>query len=69
MVDINQENRVCMFYIINRLHGIINRLHGIITNTNNEVCKDTTEFYNELVYNLGVNTLRNHNNPKEENNG
>jgi len=51
-----------MFYIINRLHGII-------TNTNNEVCKDTTEFYNELVYNLGVNTLRNHNNPKEDNNG
>jgi len=62
MVDINTENRVCMFYIINRLHGII-------TNTNNEVCKDTTEFYNELVYNLGVNTLRNHNNPKEDTNG
>ena len=62
MVDINNENRVCMFYIINRLHGII-------TNTNNEVCKDTTEFYNELVYNLGVNTLRKHNNPKEDNNG
>jgi len=62
MVDINNEYRVCMFYIINRLHGII-------TNTNNEVCKDTTEFYNELVYNLGVNTLRNHNNPKEDNNG
>jgi len=62
MVDINTENRVCMFYIINRLHGII-------TNTNNEVCKDTTEFYNELVYNLGVNTLRNHNTPKEDTNG
>ena len=47
----NQDNRVCMFYVINRLQEIINK---------DDECKGTTEFYNELVFNLGINTLRNH---------
>lgn len=53
----NQDNRVCMFYVINRLQEII---------TVDDECKGTTEFYNELVFNLGINTLRNHKNDWED---
>ena len=53
----NQDNRVCMFYVINRLQEIINK---------DDECKGTTEFYNELVFNLGINTLRNHKNDWED---
>jgi len=49
--------RVCMFYVINRLQDIINK---------DDKCKGTTEFYNELVFNLGINTLRNHKNDWED---
>jgi len=62
MVDINTENRVCMFYVINRLNQILTKSEG---STANEV----SQFYNELVFNLGVNTVRNYNSPKGENNG
>jgi hypothetical protein len=61
MVDINTENRVCMFYVINRLNQIL-------TKSENSVGSEVAEFYNELVFNLGVNTVRNYNNPKGENN-
>ena len=53
----NQDNRVCMFYVINRLQDIINK---------DDKCKGTTEFYNELVFNLGINTIRNHKNDWED---
>jgi hypothetical protein len=53
----NEDNRVCMFYVINRLQEIINK---------DDECKGTTEFYNELVFNLGINTLRNHRNDWED---
>ena len=62
MVDINTENRVCMFYVINRLNQIL-------TKSESSTASELSQFYNELVFNLGVNTIRNHNNPKEENNG
>lgn len=62
MVDINTENRVCMFYVINRLNQIL-------TKSESSVSSEVAEFCNELVFNLGVNTVRNYNNPKEENNG
>jgi len=52
----NEDNRVCMFYVINRLQEIINK---------DDECKGTTEFYNQLVFNLGINTLRNHRNDWE----
>ena len=61
MMDINTENRVCMFYVINRLNQILTK--------SDDPPNDITQFYNELVFNLGVNTVRNHNNPKEDNNG
>ena len=68
MMDINTENRVCMFYVINRLNEILTKASQN-DSTEGSVGSDVSEFYNELVFNLGVNTIRNHNNPKEENNG
>jgi len=58
--DIQLDNKVCLFYIINELKDII-------TEPNVEdVEKRLTDFHNTLVFNLGVNALHNHKNDWED---
>ena len=54
------NNTVCMFYVITELKDIIKE------NDDDKKLGILTEFYNTLVFNLGVNTLNNHNNDWEE---
>lgn len=58
--DIKLDNKVCLFYLINRLKEII-------TEPNVEdVEKHLTDFHNELIFNLGINALHNHKNEWED---
>lgn len=58
--DIQLDNKVCLFYIINELKDII-------TEPNVEdVEKRLTDFHNTLVFNLGINALHNHKNDWED---
>ena len=58
--DIQLDNKVCLFYIINELKDII-------TEPNVEdVEKRLTDFHNELIFNLGINALHNHKNDWED---
>ena len=52
------DNRVCMFYVITELKDILTR-------DDEQKMIMITEFYNTLVFNLGVNALNNHNNDWE----
>jgi len=54
------NNTVCMFYVITELKDIIKE------NDDDTKLVLLTEFYNTLVFNLGVNALNNHNNDWEE---
>jgi len=59
--DIQLDNKVCLFYIINELKDII-------TEPNVEdVEKRLTDFHNTLIFNLGINALHNHKNDWEDN--
>ena len=49
-----QDNRVCMFYIAERLNDILEIKDG------KKAHKEIYEFYQEMVHNLGVNALHNH---------
>ena len=53
------DNRVCMFYVITELKDILTR-------DDEQKITMITEFYNTLVFNLGVNALNNHNNDWEK---
>jgi hypothetical protein len=53
------DNKVCMFYVITELKDILTR-------DDEQKMIMITEFYNTLVFNLGVNTLNNHNNDWEK---
>ena len=53
------DNRVCMFYVITELKDILTR-------DDEQKMTMITEFYNTLVFNLGVNALNNHNNDWEK---
>ena len=58
--DIQLDNKVCLFYIINELKDII-------TEPNVEdVEKRLTDFHNGLIFNLGINALHNHKNDWED---
>ena len=52
------DNKVCMFYVITELKDILTR-------DDEQKMIMITEFYNTLVFNLGVNALNNHNNDWE----
>ena len=56
----NQDNRVCMFYVIKQLQDMIKE------NDDRQKIIQLTEFYNQLVFNLGINTFRNHENDWED---
>ena len=49
-----QDNRVCMFYITDRLQEILK------VNDGKKAHKAVYEFYNEMLHNIGVNALNNH---------
>ena len=53
------DNRVCMFYVITELKDILTE------KDDQQKMIMLTEFYNTLVFNLGVNALNNHNNDWE----
>ena len=56
MKNIEQDNRVCIYYITDKLQ----RLSEI--KSNKELRKEVEEFKEEMTYNLGINALHNHNN-------
>ena len=56
----NQDNRVCMFYVINQLKDMVTE------NDDQQKIIQLTEFYNQLIFNLGVNALHNHKNDWED---
>ena len=53
------DNKVCMFYVITELKDILTE------KDDQQKMIMLTEFYNTLVFNLGVNALNNHNNDWE----
>ena len=54
------DNKVCMFYVITELKDIVTE------KDDEQKMIMITEFYNTLVFNLGVNALNNHNNDWEK---
>lgn len=50
-----QDNRICMFYVADRLSDILELKDG------KKAHKELSIFYEEMIYNLGVNSLHNHN--------
>jgi len=57
---IEEDNRVCMFYVIERLDSIMEDCD--ISSNNKELHDMKTQlrkFRDELVYNLGINSLNN----------
>ena len=53
-----QDNRICLFYITERLSELTE------IKSDKELRKKLEEFKNECVHNLGVNSLHNHKNQK-----
>ena len=60
LISPHNNNTVCMFYVITELKDIVTE------KDDEQKMIMITEFYNTLVFNLGVNTLNNHNNDWEE---
>ena len=53
-----QENRICSFYVTDRLLEILE-----LEDTNQKkLLKSLNEFKDEMIHNLGINALHNHNN-------
>jgi len=57
--DIQLDNKVCMFYVINQLKDMVTE------NDDQQKIIRLTEFYNQLIFNLGINALHNHKNEWE----
>ena len=55
MQNTEQDNRVCIYYITNKLQ----RLSEV--KLDKELRKEVEEFREEMIYNLGINSLHNHN--------
>ena len=58
--DIQLDNRVCMFYVINQLKDMVTE------KDDEQKIIQLTEFYNQLIFNLGINALHNHKNDWED---
>ena len=59
--DVVEEDRVCMFYVIDKITGILENDEEVGSNYHANSMKIQLEkFKDELIYNLGVNTLNNH---------
>ena len=48
-----QDSRVCMYYIADKLNRILSE-------PKKEMEKALKEFHEEMVYNLGINSMHNH---------
>ena len=48
-----QDNRICMFYVTERLNDILEIKDG------KKAHKEIYEFYQEMLHNLGINALHN----------
>ena len=60
LISPHNNNTVCMFYVITELKDIVTE------KDDEQKMIMVTEFYNTLVFNLGVNALNNHNNDWEK---
>ena len=60
LISPHNNNTVCMFYVITELKDIVTE------KDDEQKMIMITEFYNTLVFNLGVNALNNHNNDWEK---
>ena len=59
--DVVEDDRVCMFYVIDKITGILENDEEVGSNYHANSMKIQLEkFKDELIYNLGVNTLNNH---------
>ena len=56
MQNTEQDNRVCMYYITDKLQ----RLSEV--KSDKELRKEVDKFKTECIYNLGINALHDHNN-------
>ena len=56
-----QDNRVCLFYVVDRVSDIIKN-----SKSHKTMIHKLTEFQRECTYNLGVNSLNNHYTESEE---
>ena len=56
MKDTDMDNRVCLFYIADKLKDLSE------IKSDKELRKSVEEFKNECIYNLGINALHDHNN-------
>jgi monomeric isocitrate dehydrogenase len=54
--DIQLDNKVCLFYLTNKLADII------AEKDDDQKLNQLTLFYNDLIFNLGINALHNHKN-------
>ena len=54
-----QDSRVCMYYIADKLNRILSE-------PKKEMEKALKEFHEEMVYNLGINSMHNHFGEKDE---
>jgi hypothetical protein len=48
-----QDSRVCMYYIADKLNRILSE-------PKKEMEKALKEFHEEMIYNLGINSMHNH---------
>ena len=55
-----QDSRVCMYYIADKLNRILSE-------PKKEMEKALKEFHEEMVYNLGINSMHNHFGDKNDN--
>jgi len=56
MKDTDIDNRVCLFYIADRLKDLSE------IKSDKELRKEVDKFKTECIYNLGINALHDHNN-------
>ena len=54
-----QDSRVCMYYIADKLNRILSE-------PKKEMEKALKEFHEEMVYNLGINSMHNHYGKKDD---
>ena len=55
-----QDNRVCLFYVVDRVSDIIKN-----SKSHKTTIHELTEFQRECTYNLGVNSLHNRHTERE----
>lgn len=65
VIDRMSDNRVCMFYILERLHNCI-EVYNPDGDSSHLMLVELDELRTELLYNLGINAMLNHMNEQEK---